>query len=42
MYPNVEEDYLIVSINGNINHREVNLFSQMIAKETEALFLQGV
>lgn len=42
MYPNVEEDYLIVSINGNINHREVNLFSQMIAEETEALFLQGV
>lgn len=41
-YPNVEEDYLIVSINGNFNHREVNLFSQMVVKETERLLLQGV
>lgn len=41
-YPNVEEDYLIVSINGNFNHREVNVFSQMVAKETERLLLQGV
>ncbi len=40
MYPNIEEDYLIVSISGNVNHREVNLFSQMVVKETEKL-LQG-
>ena len=42
MYPNVEEDYLIASINGAVNHREVNVFSQMVAKETERLLLQGV
>lgn len=42
MYPNVEEDYLIISVNGNISHREVNLFSQMLVKETERLLLQGV
>ena len=41
-YPNVEEDYLIASINGAVNHREVNVFSQMVAKETERLLLQGV
>ena len=41
-YPNVEEDYLIVSINEDVNHREVNLFSQIIVKETERLLLQGV
>ena len=42
MYPNVEEDYLIVSISGKVNHREVNLFSQIVVKETERLLLQGV
>ena len=41
-YPNVEEDYLIVSINEDVNHREVNLFSQIKDKETERLLLQGV
>ncbi len=41
MYPNVEQDYLIVSVNGNTNHREVNVFSQMIATETEKLLIQG-
>ncbi len=41
MYPNVEQDYLIVSVNENINHREINVFSQMIANETEKLLIQG-
>ena len=42
MYPNVEEDYLIVAVNRTINYREVNLFSQLIVRETERLLLQGV
>ena len=42
VYPNVEEDYLIVSVGENINYREVNIFSRMVVKETARLLLQGV
>ncbi len=42
VYPNVEEDYLIVSVGENINYREVNIFSRIVVKETARLLLQGV
>lgn len=42
MYPNVEEDYLIISLNNQLNYREINHFSRIIVNATEKLLLQGV